>query len=313
METIKPNFFLVGAVKAGTTSLYEYLKQHPEIYFSPIKEPNYFSTDIKTSEFSNTYRKNTIVDVDSYFRQTKLPPLQLAFVRKPEHYRRLFEDVSGEKAIGEASTSYLYSEIAATNIRKYQPEARIIVIIRNPIDRVISHYQMALRYGHTKRSFREAVKKDWKTQQKGWGISELFIELGLYYRQLKRYFDAFDNKRIRVFLFEDLINYPRETVLECQRFLGTEEILPEAFETFNPASIPKFKYLNKLITDSGMKNLIQKILPAKNQEQLKNLFFFEKAYNKITQKDKHFLVNIYKHDIENTSMLINRDLSHWLE
>ena len=312
MDTHKPNFFIIGAAKAGTTSLYEYLKQHPDIYFSPVKEPNYFSTDIQVAHFSNTYKKNTFLDTEKYFSKKNLEPLQLTFVRIPEHYQRLFENVSSEKALGEASTSYLYSSVAAENIKSYNSQAKILVILRNPIERAISHYQMALRYGHTRQSFRQAIETDMNKSPKGWGISELYIELGLYYQQLKRYFDLFPAENIKVLLLDDFKEDPQRTVKACQRFLGVKEITPSANEIYNQAQIPRFKFFNKLITESGIKNLLKKLLPGKVQEKLKDQLFSEGEKLDISKEDIEFLKTIYREDIEKTSKLINRDLSAWL-
>lgn len=312
MNEIKPNFFLVGAAKAGTTSLYNYLSEHPDIYFSPLKEPNYFSTDIKPEAFSATYRKNTFLDVEQYFSHSHLPHLQLSFVRKPEYYHRLFENVSHQKAIGEASTSYLYSQEAASNIRNYQPDARILAIIRNPVDRIISHYQMALRYGHIHKSFREAVEEDINNPHKGWGISELFIELGMYYEQLKRYYDTFGQRKVKVLLFDDLVNEPERTIKTCHRFLGVAEQPPARFGQHNPARIPRYRYLNKFMTDSGLKNLLKYVLPSALQEKLKTNMFDDGDKVHIPQQDIDFLRKIYKTDIHQTSQLIDRDLTHWL-
>ena len=313
MDTHKPNFFIIGAAKAGTTSLYEYLKQHPDIYFSPVKEPNYFSTDIQVAHFSNTYKKNTFLDTEKYFSKKNLEPLQLTFVRKPEHYRRLFENVSGEKAVGEASTSYLYSSVAAENIKMYNPRARIVAILRNPMERAISHHQMALRYGHTRLGFRQAIETDMNKNPKGWGISELYIELGLYYQQLKRYFDQFPADNIKVLLLDDFKEDPQRTVKECQRFLGVKEISPNAYERYNQASVPRFKLFNKLITESGIKKLLKRQLPEKVQEKLKDQLFSQGEKVDVTKEDIEFLKTIYRDDIEKTSGLIKRDLSAWLK
>lgn len=313
MTTKKPNFFIIGAAKAGTTSLYEYLKPHPQVYFSPVKEPNYFCTDIKVDNFSDTYRKNTFLDVEEYFTKEKLTPLQLTFVRKPEHYRRLFEEVSNEKAIGEASTSYLYSTEAAQNILHYQPGAKIIAILRNPIERAFSHYQMALRYGHTDLDFGEAIRADYNRENKGWGISELFIELGMYYHQLKRYYDMFPENQIKVLLFDDLKKNPSASLRDCQQFLEIDESLPETFEAFNKANIPLHKGLNKLVTKWGLKNMLKRYLPGDAQQKLKKQFFSASADQQIPEEDADFLKDIYADDINKTSRLIGMDLTPWLK
>jgi hypothetical protein len=312
MSWLKPNFFIVGAAKAGTTSLYQYLHAHPQVYFSPVKEPNYFSTDIKAENFSSLYRKNTFLDVENYFSRDELQPLQLTFVRKPEHYHRLFENVDSEKAIGEASTSYLYSLEAAGNIRQYNPEARIIAIIRNPVKRALSHYQMALRYGHTQKSFRKAIESDMNNQNKGWGRSELFIELGMYYEQLQRFYEQFSGDQLLVLLFDDLAKAPEDTLKQCYNFLNIDHIAPFDYERYNQAKVPRFKHINKWFTESGLKNKLLKVLPEQQKEKLKKHFFSEPDEKIITPDDKAFLQSVYRSDIEKTGRLINRDLSHWM-
>lgn len=309
-----PNFFIIGAAKAGTTSLYNYLRKHPDIYLSPVKEPNYFSTDIQPEKFSNTYKKNTFLDVESYFRREKLHDLQLTFIRKPEHYQKLFKDVTGEKAIGEASTSYLYSKIAAKNIKSYNPEAKIIAVLRNPVERAISHYHMALRYGHTNLHLRKAIEKDMNQETKGWGISELFIELGMYYEQLKRYYNLYPAQNIQVLLFEELTAHPDETLAKCHRFLNVIPRPIEAFQQHNKAQTPRFKNLNKIITDSGIKNILKNCMPETFLEKIKATFFTQKTpIDEISNADIEFLNEIYKKDIKATAALINKDLSHWLK
>lgn len=162
----KPNFFVVGAAKAGTTSIYHYLKSHNDIYLSPIKEPHFFSTDIKIQDFTSTYKKHTFLDLDSYFKEKPYEELALSFVKDMEQYYKLFEDHKNEKAVGECSPSYLYSEKAALNIFNFNKDAKIIISLRNPIKRAYSHYLMALRLGQTDLDFREAFEQDLKQEKK---------------------------------------------------------------------------------------------------------------------------------------------------
>lgn len=307
----KPDFFIVGAAKAGTTSLYEYLKQHPGIYFSPVKEPNYFSTDIDVNEFSSAYRKNTFLDVEAYFSGQPLKPLQLTYVRKEEHYQMLFEGVSGEKAVGEASTSYLVSEVAAKNIRDYNPEAKIIAVLRNPISRAFSHYLMALRYGHTRLSFREALEKDINTEPKGIGKSEMFIEFGMYATQLKRYYEVFPENQVKVIFFEDLVQHPDKVLKEVQAFLNVENMKLDTGRSHNEAKIPKFPLINKIVAQSGLKKIVKAMVKGKTIEKLKSTMFDSGKGKRINEKDKEFLINIYENEIDELAAMTKTDLSHW--
>ena len=137
MNGKKPNFFIVGAPKAGTTSLYAYLSMHPEVFMpSTIKEPDYFS-------------HKAILAQNLYYNTTHVTNL--------EEYLDLFSLANGEKAIGEASVSYLYYQEAARNLYDFNPEARIIIILREPVERAFSHYLMDARLGLIKATFDDIV------------------------------------------------------------------------------------------------------------------------------------------------------------
>ncbi len=311
MRNKRPNFFIIGAAKSGTTTLYDYLDNHKNIYLSPIKEPNYFSSDIKVDQFSISYRNNTVLDTKSYFSNNDLPELQVTFIRDFEEYKTLFKDVTDELAIGEASTSYLYSGKAAQNIYEFNQGSKIIAILRNPIERAFSHYLMALRYGFTHQNFRKAVESDINKNKKGWGISELFIELGLYYQQLKRYYDIFPHNNIRIYLFEDLVKNPQFVINDCCKFLGVKSVNLHVKKHSNKAQVPKMKFINTFITKTGLKKMILGLISSRQKETLKQIAYSDDV-PEISQKDAEFLESIFQDDIKKTSHLIGKDLGHWL-
>jgi len=142
-----PSFFVVGAAKAGTSSLYFYLKQHPEIYMSPIKETFYFCTDIREKNFKTPFKIKNNWDIHSYLNQSKLEEKHLAYIEEWEDYIQLFREANNENAIGEVCNGYLYSKVTAGNIISKIPNGKIIMILRNPIERAFSHFLMDLRDG----------------------------------------------------------------------------------------------------------------------------------------------------------------------
>ncbi|MDA3952305.1 MAG: sulfotransferase [Bacteroidales bacterium] len=306
----KPDFFIVGAAKSGTTSLYNYLVQHPEVYFSPIKEPNYFSNDIDVSKFSFLYKQNTFLDTEKYFSNKVLQNLSITFVRNIKHYERLFELGGKFKTRGESSTSYLYSKTAAQNIYDYNPQSKIIVVLRNPIERAFSHYKMALRSGHTKLKFKEAVEKDLMAKDKAWGVSALYIELGLYYDQLMRYYSIFPTDQIKVFLFKDLKNSTNKVLKECFEFLEVNNINIEDKTIYNFAKSPQNLWLNYFFTRMGLKNFLKRIAPESIINIIKKSFL-RPDRNILSENDFKFLLNIYEEDIKKTASLLNQDLSNW--
>ena len=287
------------------------MNQHHDVFFSPIKEPNYFSDDINVSKFTSTYRGNTYLELEKYFKQDELQELSLTFIRKQDHYERLFENSGKQKIRGEASTSYMYSREAAKKIYRFNSEAKIIAILRNPMERAFSHYEMALRYGHTKLNFKEAIIEDLNKTQKGWGISELFIELGLYYDQLKRYFDTFQKDQIKILLFDHLKSNPKEIIDACCKFLEIDTMNLEDETIYNTKKSPGNIQLNYFMTRTGVKNFLKKILPESAKNELSQIFYKE-SRTKLCKANFEFIRDYYQEDIEKTGILLKKDLSHWL-
>jgi hypothetical protein len=177
-----PNFFIVGAANSGTTSLYTYLNQHPEVFLPALKEPHYFS------------------QIRPAYEQRYMRP----YVTDETAYLQLFRKAGGYKAIGEASTSYLSDPEALRRIRDMVPNARIIIILRDPVERAHSHYLMDVREGRQNLPFFAALQDDWNRKDKGWGVSQLYVELGMYAEQVKRYLRAFGPEQVIILMFEEL-------------------------------------------------------------------------------------------------------------
>ena len=144
MVASKLNFFLIGAPKAGTTLIHSRLSEHAQVYLSPLKEPNHFATDIDPAGFSPAFKANLPGQLDRYFGQKPLKSRQVGFVSDLNQYATLFDQATPQhKVVGECSTSYLWSTEAAENVAQAHPQAKILVALRNPLDRLFSHWQMA--------------------------------------------------------------------------------------------------------------------------------------------------------------------------
>ncbi|MFC2114784.1 sulfotransferase [Bacteroidota bacterium] len=312
MQT-KPNFFIIGAAKAGTTSLYRYLNQHPGIYFSPVKEPNFFSTDIKPESFKSDYRKQTPILGNKYFKDKPLKDVHLSFIRNEDYYFQLFENVKKETAIGECSTSYLFSTQAAKEIYSFNPDARIISILRNPIERALSHYLMGVRFGYTSKPFRETIEEDMRAKEKGWGISKLYIELGFYWEQLQRYIDLFNKNNLRFYLTDELTNNPQQLLSDVYHFLEVEDMEIQDNGKFNEARIPKYKKLNKILYQTGLDKYLKFLLSDSFTQKIKSSYYTKEELPALNESDKLFLAEIYAEDIRKTESIIGKDLSIWLD
>ena len=178
---MKVDFFIVGAPKAGTTSLYHYLNEHPQIEMSLQKEPDYFSD--KAIQSQGLYYSKNRIDTE-------------------EKYNRLFNTQKKDVIFGEGSVSYLFYPNVAQDIKAYNPIAKIIIMLRNPIDRAFSHYLMDYRLGLVSDSFEDIINK--KSKHKNAHLFyQQYLKVGEYAAQLKRYFDVFDKENILLIDFDD--------------------------------------------------------------------------------------------------------------
>ena len=195
------NFFVIGAAKCGTTTLYARLNAHPEVFLSPLKEPNYYSrADLDPARFSKAFKTNTKLDLTDYLAQADpLPDMQVGFVQSEADYARLFSGATdAHRVVGECSTSYLWSPSAPEALHAAHPEAKIVVALRDPVERIFSHYLMARKYGFVKGSVVEAVKADLAHPDPSWGRSELFVELSLFEAQIARWRALFPDSQLHI-------------------------------------------------------------------------------------------------------------------
>jgi hypothetical protein len=246
-DQIWPNFFIVGAMKSGTTSLWAHLKKHPQVFFPDLKEPNFFQSrepDPKTA------RK-----------------LNYEFcIGNEEKYLSLFSDARGYDAIGDASPTYLWDENAPTRIREVCPHARIIIILRDPISRAQSHYLMNLRDGmESYRTFEKAIEKDKSNTNIGYFGKHLYVEMGLYYEPVKRYVDTFGQDRVLVVLLDDLMKDPLGTMLRVTNHLGIKPLDAageELGEAINAFKMPRFAATYRFVTRVFPRKTREKIIPS---------------------------------------------------
>jgi hypothetical protein len=312
-ESKLPNFFVVGAAKSGTTSLYEYLKLHPEVYMAPIKETHHFSTDIDNSKFRPNYARSLNKDLTGFLSGNMEEGIFHAFVKDWNEYVQLFKKVNGEKAIGEVTNSYLYSKEAAKNIISKFPDAKVIMMLRNPVDRAFSHYLMDLRIGYETANFMTALKKDLARNPKGWGISNLYIEIGMYYEQVRRFIEVFPEPQRRIYIFDDFVKNPEAMMKDIFRFLEVSETTIIDFSRkYNPSFIPKNKLIGKLNTQKKVKDWLKGVLPKSVKSKFKKTFYTDRDLPKIKSEERKFLQDIFRDDIEKLSALLHRDLSAWL-
>jgi hypothetical protein len=243
-----PNLYLVGAAKAGTTSLYRELARHPAIYMSPMKEPHYFS-------------------------QIEPAPGREAFfphVTDEAEYLALFDGATTEELLGEASTSYLWDSRAAERIKRVVPEARILIILRDPVERAYSQYWNDVREGIERRSFLDALLDEQRSGPGAWGVSSLHIDCGRYANQVERYLDHF-GARVKVLFFEDFVGNQEQTIADVHSFLGVESspTAGAAARRMNPASLPRNRLSAALFASGRVRRVVRATIPRPLRSRLR--------------------------------------------
>ncbi len=296
-----PNFVIMGVQKAGTTSIYNYLKQHPQIYMSPVKEPHFLQDDWQTEnadEVSNLKKK----------KKVKVTTL--------EDYAQLFANVTDEIAIGEASPNcLLHHRTSIPQILKYIPTAKLIAILRNPVDRAYSDYLMNAREG--KKTTQLMVQAKERSQESH------VIRKGFYYEALQDFYAHFDLQQIKVFLYDDLQKDSVHFMQEMYHFLEVDATYsPDIHRVSQKGQVPKNKAVNRFFKQPNTlrlstANTLKQILPNRPLRNFKkfliNLNMESKDQHPLSQAERQVLLDLYRPDIIKLQDLIQRDLSAWLD
>ena len=285
-------------MKAATTSLYTYLKQHPDVFMTHIKEPMFFNNLNQENNFVLKGRKPKKINT---FKE----------------YYALFNFAKNEKAIGEASPAYLNNDKCAALINQYLPEIKIIAILRQPIIRAYSNYL------HAKRSDREpidnfeaALDAEEIRIKNNWSPLYHYKTKGFYYKQLKKYYDLFPQKQIKIILFQDIIENPERITKEVFDFLEVDNtFIPDTSKKANVSGKPK-GLAGWLVMKLRKYNFIPNIEFSKYLPKIVVSFILKTIYSKPKELNKETMKKLtrmhYKKDIKDLEKLIERDLSHWL-
>lgn len=228
----KPNFFILGAAKSGTTSLYHFLDQHPKIFMSKEKEPTFFCEDFQV-------------------------------VRNPIHYFELYDNVTDHKAIGEASHGYFSDPKSPRLLKALFPDAKFIITLRNPAERAFSLYQHMRRFRFEKiSSFEKALEneesrfhsKDFKRNNGQYFYNFMYYRSGLYGEQIQRYFSLFEREQFHIITLNDIRNNFDSTIKGIWDFLEVEPMKHIEPEVFNKGYTVKYYFLDRLINNKFTKN-----------------------------------------------------------
>ena len=283
-----PNFIMIGVAKAGTTSFYRYLDQHPEVFMCPIKGTNFFG-------YEDARDWKWIDEGD--------PPLLQHFHAKTlEEFEAMFAGASDELVIGEVSPQYFHCPTAARRIHECIPDVKLAVSLRNPAERAFSGFLMRTRRGDAVKNFYQELSAESR-----------HVKEGFYYRRLKRYFDLFPKHQIKVYVFEEFKKDPAKVIVDLFEFLGVNtSYVPDTSVRHNPGAIPKIRWLNQLFYHPALIGVSQAILPERLQVLAKRVRQNNlRTAPKLPSELRAELLNLYHEDILKLEALLDRDLSVW--
>ena len=288
---MKVDFFIVGAPKAGTTSLYHYLSEHPQVEMSCQKEPDYFS-DKAIHEQGMYYAKNRVDTLDKY---------ESLFVQK--------ESV----VYGEASVSYLFYENVAEDIKKYNPNAKIIIMLRNPIERAFSHYLMDYRLGLISDSFENVLAK--KSKHKNAHLFyQQYIEVSKYAKQIQRYLDFFKKENILFIDYEDFKKNVSKTVDQVYNFLNiSTEFVADINTKHNTFIMPKNKIIRLIYSFVFLRKILTFLFPIYLVKNIRVLLFKSDEKPELLKETRSLLKRIFNDDIKNLEEVLSKDYSKWIK
>jgi len=302
---VRPNFFIVGAPKCGTSAMYEYLRAHPDVFMPTRKEPKFFSTDLD----SGSARDGEVV------------------VRGLDNYLALFAPGESRRRVGEATALYLFSREAATNIHAFDQEARIIVMLRNPVDLMYAFHGERLYNGNEDiPDFREALAAE-GDRMKGKRLPPGgSIPAALQYRsvaslpeQLQRYLDLFGREGIKIILFDDFRKDPGAAYQDVLSFLNLPgHSLPD-YAVVNASKRRKSAKFAALVRrpPAFITSLARAIAPQRLRTVMaKGLIEWNTERGERPSLDpdlRDSLTREFEPQVRQLQELIGRDLSHWLE
>ncbi len=290
MKQIKPDFFIIGSPKAGTTALYAYLANHPEVCMSTDKEPNYFSKEQIEAQALYYKKKN---------------------VKTQDEYLQLFQAKEGNRIAGECSVSYLFYPGVAEKIHQFNPKSKIIISLRDPVQRAFSHYLMDYSLNLVTESFDKIVfegEKDEKLKL----YYQQYIQLSHYPEQIKRYLSVFPNDQVLLFIHDNLIANPNEELKRLSHFLGIHHTSSSGnLEQRNVTASAKSPIVKWLYKQEQFRQFVSLFLDQKMRSQLKSKLFSKNNLPKMTLSTKEYLNALYRPEVQELEKITGVTLSNW--
>lgn len=285
-----PNFILIGVQKAGTTSLYDWIAQHPDVYGPKgMKDFPFFCND--------EYYKNGL-----------------------KWFSKFFRDHHGEKIIFHGYVNHIYNNMSAQRIYDYKKDIKLLLILRNPIERAYSAFWYMRKIGiETLKTFEEAI--DIEDKRKSGNYRErnnlTYIDHGFYYKQLINFYKFFSKSQIFIAFFEDIKENRENLIKKIYNFLEVDENFVPLFNVENPSGVPRIGLIQRILSKKIAPPYIKDLIPLDKRILIKdflmNLNVKKVNYSPIKLETKRNLINTYRDEILRLEDLLGIDLSGWLE
>ncbi len=298
-KKIRPNFVVIGAPKSGTTSLYYYLKQHPDVFLPTQKELHYFSYEKLKANTNGPGDELTL---------SKLCSSEL-------HYLAHFKAVANQKAIGDISPSYLYYA-TQNQIKATLGDVKIIAMLRNPIDKAYSQYMHMIRDQYETLSFYEALLQEQERRVQGWSDIWRYAESSLYADKLADFMLCFGAENVHIILFDDFIAEPQKVMKATMVFLGIDACMPiNTQEIYNRTGDVRSKVIARFLSRSNIfKELIKKCTPDawRIRMRLKIMDANTSSKPAMDLSARSYLHKYFKDDVAKLEGMLGRKLN-WLD
>lgn len=300
----QPNLFVIGQQKSGTTALHYFLEQHPEVFMSRPKEPSFFCNDFH--KLSREFHKN---NAKAFYE-----------IQDMKTYLDLFSKAKSEKILGDASTNYIYSKTSANQIYKFNPKAKIIIMLREPVSFLHSlHMQYVNETSEDIENFEKALEAE-KNRKNGKKIASrircpsylFYSDRVKYAEQIKRFLKVFPKSQVKIIIFDDFKKDNAKIYKETLEFLEIDPSFVPDFKGVHESKTPKSKLLNKFFRNPLLTNILKSILPLrvydKIQLKVQAMLMRQEKRKPIYQKLREKLMKKFKPEVVKLNKLLQRDL-----
>lgn len=294
-KEFKVDFFVVGAARSGTTTLYQYLSQHPQVFLPRVKELNYFS---KVS--SNQPQDYALPKPEKEYH-TKI-------IQSPVVYKNLYNSARLDQIKGDVSPSYLWHEETPAALKAHNPKAKIIISLRHPVERAFSHYLMAKSVGYEKSTdFQQAIHEPLSEH---WGGGNRYLEWSDYVGALKAYYAAFPKEQIHVMIFEQWVRDQESALAELSDFLGVaHHSLDAVGDQHNQTLAYKHQGVLNTLRTPWARTLLHALMSETTRDKVKAfLFGGGPSLEVLTEELKNRLMNQNIESMKQIEQLIQKPI-----